>query len=429
MNTAPTGNCSISGAAAGKYSPAPITVTEGCRYNERNKLAQEFKRYYEELYESRKTRNDVDADEWNKTLNSHLQQSRKEIDMFEKKKEITIRSSTAEYLTYVAAVGDEAESMEMRYEDENIWLTQKMMATLYDVEVPTINYHIKKIFKDSELQPSAVIRKFLITADDGKRYNANHYSLEMIIAVGFKVNSERAVQFRKWVNQIAKDYTIKGWVMDVERIKRGTYLTEKYFDEQLERIREIRASERKFYQKVTDLYATAVDYDKDSAVTKRFYATVQNKMHFAVHGHTAAELIVERADHTKEHMGLTTWADAPDGKIKKSDVTVAKNYLSEFEMEQLNRLVSAYLDFAESMTLRHIPLTMQDWEKRLNGFIEMFEYGLLKDAGKVTAEIAKLYAETEFEKYRVIQDKLFLSDFDKYILELEEAVKGQTEKP
>ncbi len=412
-----------------QYSGSFVDVTEGYRYNERNKLAQEFKRYYEELYESRKTRSDVHADEWNKTLNSHLQQSRKEIDMLEKKKEITIRSSTAEYLTYVAAVGDEAESMEMRYEDENIWLTQKMMATLYDVEVPTINYHIKKIFKDSELQPSAVIRKFLITADDGKRYNANHYSLEMIIAVGFKVNSERAVQFRKWVNQIAKDYTIKGWVMDVERIKRGTYLTEKYFDEQLERIREIRASERKFYQKVTDLYATAVDYDKDSAVTKRFYATVQNKMHFAVHGHTAAELIVERADHTKEHMGLTTWADAPDGKIKKSDVTVAKNYLSEFEMEQLNRLVSAYLDFAESMTLRHIPLTMQDWEKRLNGFIEMFEYGLLKDAGKVTAEIAKLYAETEFEKYRVIQDRLFLSDFDKYMLELEEAVKGQTEKP
>ncbi len=348
--------------------------------------------------------------------------------MFKRKKEITIRSSTAEYLTYVASVGDDVESMEVRYEDENIWLTQKMMATLYDVEVPTINYHIKKIFKDSELQPDAVIRKFLITADDGKRYNANHYSLEMIIAVGFKVNSERAVQFRKWVNQIAKDYTIKGWVMDVERIKRGTYLTEKYFDEQLERIREIRASERKFYQKVTDLYATAIDYDKDSAATKRFYATVQNKMHFAVHGHTAAELIVERANHKKEHMGLTTWADAPDGKIKKSDVTVAKNYLSEFEMKQLNRMVSAYLDFAESMTLRHIPLTMQDWEKRLNGFIEMFEYGLLKDAGKVTAEIAKLHAETEFEKYRVIQDKLFLSDFDKYMLELEEAVKGQPEK-
>ena len=343
--------------------------------------------------------------------------------MAKKKEEITIRSSTAEYLTYVASVGDIETSVEMRYEDENIWLTQKLMAALYDVDVRTVNYHIKKIFADSELQEDSVIRKFRITADDGKTYNANHYSLEMIIAVGFKVNSERAVQFRKWVNQIAKDYTIKGWVMDVERIKRGTYLTEKYFDEQLERIREIRASERKFYQKVTDLYATAIDYDRTAAATKRFYATVQNKMHFAVHGHTAAELIVERADHRKEHMGLTTWADAPGGKIKKSDVTIAKNYLSEFEIGQLDRMVSAYLDFAESMTLRHIPLTMQDWETRLNGFIQMFEYGLLKDAGKGSAEIAKLHAETEFEKYRVIQDKLFLSDFDKYMLELEEAAK------
>ena len=343
--------------------------------------------------------------------------------MAKKKEEITIRSSTAEYLTYVASVGDIETSVEMRYEDENIWLTQKLMAALYDVDVRTVNYHIKKIFADSELQEDSVIRKFRITADDGKTYNTNHYSMEMIIAVGFKVNSERAVQFRKWVNQIAKDYTIKGWVMDVERIKRGTYLTEKYFDEQLERIREIRASERKFYQKVTDLYATAIDYDRTAAATKRFYATVQNKMHFAVHGHTAAELIVERADHRKEHMGLTTWADAPGGKIKKSDVTIAKNYLSEFEIGQLDRMVSAYLDFAESMTLRHIPLTMQDWETRLNGFIQMFEYGLLKDAGKVSAEIAKLHAETEFEKYRVIQDKLFLSDFDKYMLELEEAAK------
>ena len=343
--------------------------------------------------------------------------------MAKKKEEITIRSSTAEYLTYIASVGDVETSFEMRYEDENIWLTQKLMAVLYDVDVRTVNYHIKKIFADSELQEDSVIRKFRITADDGKTYNANHYSLEMIIAVGFKVNSERAVQFRKWVNQIARDYTIKGWVMDVERIKRGTYLTEKYFDEQLERIREIRASERKFYQKVTDLYATAIDYDRTAAATKRFYATVQNKMHFAIHGHTAAELIVERADHRKEHMGLTTWADAPDGKIKRSDVTIAKNYLSEFEIGQLDRMVSAYLDFAESMTLRHIPLTMRDWETRLNGFIQMFEYGLLKDSGKVTAEIAKLHAETEFEKYRVIQDKLFLSDFDKYMLELEETTK------
>ncbi len=343
--------------------------------------------------------------------------------MPKRKDEITIRSSAAEYLIYIASVGEMENSIDMRYEDENIWLTQKMMANLYDVDVRTINYHIKKIFKDSELQENSVIRKFRITADDGKSYNTNHYSLEVIIAVGFKVNSERAVQFRKWVNQIAKDYTIKGWVMDVERIKSGTYLTEKYFEEQLERIREIRASERKFYQKVTDLYATAIDYDKNSASTKRFYATVQNKMHFAVHGHTAAELIIQRAGHQKEHMGLTTWADAPDGKIKKSDVTVAKNYLSEFEMGQLNRMVSAYLDFAESMTLRHIPLTMQDWETRLNSFIKMFEYGLLKDAGKVSAEIAKLHAETEFEKYRIIQDKLFMSDFDKYMIELEQAAK------
>ena len=346
--------------------------------------------------------------------------------MAKKKDEITIRSSAAEYLTYVASVGDQQDSIEMRYEDENIWLTQKMMATLYDVGSPTINEHIKKIYADSELEEAATIRNFRIVQTEGSRQvtrDTKHYSLQMIIAVGFKVNSERAVQFRKWVNQIAKDYTIKGWVMDDERLKRGTYLTEKYFDEQLERIREIRASERKFYQKITDLYATAIDYDKNAATTRRFYATVQNKMHYAVHGHTAAEMIVERADHTKEHMGLTTWADAPDGKIKKSDVTVAKNYLSQDEMKQLNRMVTAYLDFAENMTLRHIPLTMQDWEKRLNSFIEMFDYGILQDAGKVSAAIAKLHAETEFEKYRVIQDRLFMSDFDKYMLELEENTK------
>ena len=346
--------------------------------------------------------------------------------MKKKKDEITIRSSAAEYLTYVASVGDQQGSIEMRYEDENIWLTQKMMATLYDVDVRTINEHIKKIYSDSELEEDSTIRNFRIVQTEGSRQvtrDTKHYNLQMIIAVGFKVNSERAIQFRKWVNQIAKDYTIKGWVMDDERLKRGTYLTEKYFDEQLERIREIRASERKFYQKITDLYATAIDYDKNAATTRRFYATVQNKMHYAVHGHTAAELIVERADHTKEHMGLTTWADAPEGKIKKSDVTVAKNYLSQDEMKQLNRMVTAYLDFAENMTLRHIPLTMQDWEMRLNSFIEMFDYGILQDAGKVSAEIAKLHAETEFEKYRVIQDRLFMSDFDRYMLELEESAK------
>ena len=332
------------------------------------------------------------------------------------KKEITIRSSAAEYLTFVAATGDSKESVEVRYEDENIWITQKMLAVLYEVETNTINYHIKKIFEDSELEEDSVIRNFRITASDGKSYDTKHYNLQMIIAVGFKVNSERAVQFRKWVNNIAKEYTIKGFAMDDERLKNdGSILTKKYFEEQLERIREIRSSERKFYQKITDIYATAIDYDRDAAATKRFYATVQNKMHYAVHGHTAAELIVVWADATKNHMGLTTWQDAPNGKIKKSDVTVAKNYLTEKELGQLNRMVSAYLDFAENMANRHIPLTMADWEKRLNGFIEMFEYGLLQDAGKVTAEIAKLHAETEFEKYRIVQDRLYKSDFDRFI--------------
>ena len=329
----------------------------------------------------------------------------------EKQTPAPIRSSAAEVLTYVASTGDPQGSIEIRYEDENIWLTQKTMAQLYDVSVPTINEHIKKIFADSELQESSVIRKFRITASDGKSYSTNHYALQMIIAVGFKVNSERAVQFRKWVNQIATQYTIRGWVMDDERLKRGTYLTDKYFEEQLERIREIRASERKFYQKITDLYATAIDYDR-----------------------TSAELIMERADHTKDHMGLTTWQDAPDGKIKKSDVSIAKNYLTEEELGQLNRMVTSYLDFAENMAQRHIPLTMQDWETRLNRFIEMFEYGLLRDAGRVSAEIARLHAETEFEKYRVIQDREFLSDYDRFLLELEEhadAAKAgpQEEKP
>lgn len=336
------------------------------------------------------------------------------------KKEVTIRSSAAEYLTFVAANGDDKNSVEVRYEDENIWITQKMLAVLYDVDVRTINYHIKKIFDDSELEEASVIRNFRITAADGKSYDTKHYNLQMIIAVGFKVNSERAVQFRKWINQIAKDYTIKGWVMDEERLKNGgSILTEDYFEEQLERIREIRASERKFYQKVTDIYATSIDYDRNAASTKRFYATVQNKMHFAVHGHTAAELIVERANAEKPHMGLNTWKDAPNGKIKKSDVTIAKNYLSEYELSQLNRMVTAYLDFAENMALRKIPLTMADWEKRLNGFIQMFEYGLLQDAGKVSAEIAKLHAETEFEKYRIVQDRLYKSDYDLYLEELE----------
>lgn len=335
--------------------------------------------------------------------------------------QITIRSSAAEYLTFIAATGDDKNSVEVRYEDENIWITQKMLAALYEVDVRTINYHIKKILEDLELTEEATIRNFRIVQTEGTRQvsrDIEHYNLQMIIAVGFKVNSERAVQFRKWVNTIAKEYTIKGYAMDDERLKNdGSILTKKYFEEQLERIREIRSSERKFYQKITDIYATSIDYDLKAKSTQRFYATVQNKMHYAVHGHTAAELIVERADSTKEHMGLTTWQDAPNGKIKKSDVVIAKNYLTETEIGQLNRMVSAYLDFAENMANRHIPLTMADWEKRLNTFIEMFEYGLLQDAGKVSAEIARIHAETEFEKYRVVQDGLFMSDFDRFIEE------------
>lgn len=335
--------------------------------------------------------------------------------------QISIRSSAAEYLTFIAATGDDKNSVEVRYEDENIWITQKMLAALYEVDIRTINYHIKRIFEDSELTEEATIRNFRIVQTEGTRQvsrDIEHYNLQMIIAVGFKVNSERAVQFRKWVNTIAKEYTIKGFAMDDERLKNdGSILTKKYFEEQLERIREIRSSERKFYQKITDIYATSIDYDLKAKSTQRFYATVQNKMHYAVHGHTAAELIVERADSTKEYMGLTTWQDAPNGKIRKSDVVIAKNYLTETEIGQLNRMVSAYLDFAESMANRHIPLTMADWEKRLNTFIEMFEYGLLQDAGKVSAEIARIHAETEFEKYRVIQDGLFMSDFDRFIEE------------
>ena len=338
----------------------------------------------------------------------------------------SLRSSAAEYLTFIASGGNAREAFEVRYEDENVWLTQKMLAALYDVDVRTVNEHIKKIYADSELSEAATVRNFRIVQTEGSRMVARtpkHYNLQVIIAVGFKVNSERAVQFRKWVNQIATTYTIKGWVMDDARLKRGGALTDKYFEEQLERVREIRASERKFYQKITDLYATAIDYDRTALATRRFYASVQNKMHYAVHGKTAAELIVARADSRRRNMGLTTWEDAPDGKIRRSDVSVAKNYLSETEMRELNRMVSAYLDFAESMAKRRIPLTMQDWETRLNRFIEMFEFGLLKDAGTVTAEAAKLHAETEFEKYRIVQDRLFVSDYDRFLLELEDRVK------
>ncbi len=344
----------------------------------------------------------------------------KQLQKAEKKETSIVRSSAAEYLTFVAATGKGG--VEAVYADENIWLTQKMMATLYDVDVRTVNYHLKKIFSDSELQEDSVIRNFRITAADGKNYNTKHYNLSAIIAVGYKVNSERAVQFRKWATTIIKEYTIKAYVMDDERIKSGgSILTEQYFEEQLERIREIRLSERKFYQKITDIYATSIDYDVTAQATKRFFATVQNKLHWAIHGQTGAEVaevIVDRADHQKQNMGPTTWKDAPKGKIQKFDVSVAKNYLTENEMAQLTRLVNAYLDVAEDMALRKIPMTMQDWETRLNKFIEATDREILQDAGKVTAEIAKAHAESEFEKYRIIQDRLFESDFDRLMKQL-----------
>ena len=340
-------------------------------------------------------------------------------------KEITIRSSAAEYLTYVAATGSNDESIEMRYEDENIWLTQKMMATLYDVGLPTINEHIKKIYEDSELQEDSTIRKFRIVQNEGNRQvnrEINHYNLQMIISVGFKVNNERAIQFRKWANAIVKDYTIQGWVMDDERLKNGgSVLTEKYFEHLLERIREIRLSERKFYQKITDIYATALDYDKTSKTTKQFFANVQNKLHWAIHRHTAAELIMERADSEKPHMGLTSWENYPDGKIQKYDVSIAKNYLAEDELQGLRRIVTMYLDYAEHQASRHIPMTMEDWADRLNRFLEFNEHDILTDSGKVTHEIAKAFAESEFEKYRIIQDRLYESDFDRFVMLEEKA--------
>lgn len=330
----------------------------------------------------------------------------------------TIRSSAAEYLTFISASGEGG--VEAVYADEDVWLSQKMMGVLYDIETHTVNYHLKKIFSDSELEETSVIRNFRITAADGKSYNTNHYNLSAIIAVGYKVNSERAVQFRKWATGIIKEYTIKAYVMDDERLKNdGSILGKKYFEEQLERIREIRLSERKFYQKITDIYATSIDYDVTAEATKRFFATVQNKLHWAIHGQTAAEVVYNRADAEKTNMGLTSWKDAPNGKIQKFDVAIAKNYLTKNEMAGLLRLVNAYLDIAEDMAQRQIPMTMADWEERLNRFIAATDREILQDAGKVTAEIAKAHAISEFEKYRIVQDRLYESDFDKQIKILE----------
>ncbi len=332
-----------------------------------------------------------------------------------KKTEISIKSSAAEYLTFITATGDGG--VEAIYADENVWLTQKMMGVLYNVETNTINYHLKKLIADGEIDENSVIRNFRITASDGKSYDTMHYNLNAIIAVGNKVDSPKAVQFRKWANKIIEEYTVKGYAMDDDRLKSGgSILTKQYFEQLLERIREIRLSERKFYQKITDIYATALDYDSSAESTKRFFAAVQNKLHFAVHGETAAEVIYHRADADKENMGLRSWEGAPKSKIHKYDVTVAKNYLSQEELEKLSLIVSGYLDMAESMARRNIPMTMEDWSKRLDSFLILWDHDVLKDNGKISAEMAKLHAETEFEKYRIIQDRLFESDFDRFLL-------------
>ena len=328
----------------------------------------------------------------------------------------TVIPETVLYLTYIASNGSADDILEIRYEDENIWLTQKSLASLYDVEINTINYHIKKVFDDKELEELSTIRKFRIVQDEGNRKVARqieHYNLEMIIAVGFKVNSEKAVEFRKWINKIAKDYTIKGWVLDKERLINGTSkLTDKYYEELLTEIREIRLSERRFYQKITDIYATSVDYDYTAKITKDFFATVQNKLHFAIHGNTAAEVIMSRANHKNKFMGLTSWKGFPDGKIQKYDVSIAKNYLDKEELTSLEMIVIMYLDYAEYQARRKIPMTMKDWVLKLNSFLKFNEHEILNNPSKISHEIAKAFAESEFEKYRIEQDKLYKSDFD-----------------
>ena len=334
------------------------------------------------------------------------------------------KSSAAQFITYIASTGTGSEKYEIRYEDENIWMSQKMLAEVYGVEIPNIAYHLRKIFEDAELEEGRCIKEFLIDLPDGRKFKVKHYNLQVIIALGFKIDNERAVQFRKWANQIVGDYTIRGYVMDKERFKKGSPLSSEYFEHLLEDIREIRLSERKFYQKITDLYATAVDYDGTALRTRRFFATVQNKMHRAVNGLSAAQIIYSRADAEKEHMGLTTWEQAPRGKIRKSDVVIAKNYLKDDELEILERLVNAYLEFAESRAKLHIPMTMEDWEKRLDKFISIWDGPItVEQVENVTAAIAQSHAETEFEKYRVVQDRLFLSDYDRYLLALEEEIK------
>ncbi len=338
-----------------------------------------------------------------------------------------IRNSTAEFLIFTAQDGKN--SIEAHYEDETIWLTQKLMGELFEVGVNTINYHLKEIFKSGEIEENRTIRKFRIVQTEGKRQverSVDFYNLDAIISIGYRVNSVRATQFRQWATKVLKEFAIKGFVLDKKRLENGSYLNENYFEELLEEIREIRLSERKFYQKITDIFATSLDYNKDAKTTKDFFAKVQNKLHYGIHEHTAAELIYNRADSTQNRMGLTSWKNSPDGKILKTDVTIAKNYLTKGELESLGRIVNAYLDLAEERAKRKIPMTMEDWGKRLDLFLEYDDRAVLQDAGKITAEIAKDKAESEFEKYRIIQDHLFQSDFDKLIMkELESSAKNE----
>lgn len=333
-----------------------------------------------------------------------------------KEKKLQIRNSTAEFLIFTKQAGEG--TIEVRVEDETVWLTQKLMAVLFEVSVPTINEHLANLYAQGEIAKGSTIRNFRTVQKEGNRdvaRNVDFYNLDAIIAVGFRVNSSRAVQFRQWATGVLRDFAIRGYVLDKERLKNGSFFNKEYFDNLLAEIREIRASERKFYQKITDIYATAMDYSADAETTKTFFAAVQNKLHFAIHGHTAAELITKRADSSKDHMGLTTWKNAPDGKILKPDVAVAKNYLTGKELKSLDRFVTMYLDYAEDQAERNIPMTMEDWAGKLNAFLRFNEREILDNPGKVTQEIAKTFAESEYKKYRIVQDRLFESDFDRHI--------------
>ena len=332
-------------------------------------------------------------------------------------KKLQIRNSTAEFLIFTTANGQD--TIEVKVLDETVWLTQKLIAKLFDVNVATVNEHLKNIFKTNELEENTVIRKFLITASDGKNYNTNHYNLEVIISLGYRINSNKGIEFRRWATQVLKTFTTRGYVLDNERLKNGSYLNPQYYKDLILEIRDIRESERNFYQQITDIYVTALDYDLKAPTTKDFFATVQNKLHWAIHGHTASELLVQRANHQKEYMGLTNWKKAPNGKILKSDVTIAKNYLAQSEIKSLDRIVTMYLDYAEDQAERNIPMTMKDWSQKLNAFLQFNERDILQNAGKVTSVIAKEFAISEFEKYKVIQDKSYKSDFDMLLQELD----------